>query len=58
MWIYTGGPGEFIPGVPARDLTDEEADVFKIDKNCAIYKKASRMPAQRRVGEGSSTNGN
>ena len=32
MWIYTGGAGgrAFFPGIPARDLTNEEAEKYKI----------------------------
>ncbi len=29
MWIWIGKDGEFIPGVPAGDLTDEEMDEFE-----------------------------
>lgn len=26
IWQWKGSPGEFIPGVPARDMTDDEVE--------------------------------
>ena len=37
MWKYTGA-GRFIPGVPARDLTNDEAEEFDVE-NSDIYEK-------------------
>ena len=34
MWIYTPTKaGRFIPGVPARDLTDAEMKVYRVQKS-------------------------
>lgn len=36
MWKYLG-KGEFLPGVPARDLTDEEAKEHPEVKDSPLY---------------------
>jgi len=40
MWTYTAKDGEYIPGVPARDLTDAEAKQYGVEDS-PIYEKAS-----------------
>jgi hypothetical protein len=54
MWIFNEAVGRIVPGVPARDLTDEEydeykklgrlpvADVLVDDKTVPLYKKQTR----------------
>ena len=37
MWEYKGD-GEFIPGVPARDMTDKEMDQHPEAKKSDLYK--------------------
>lgn len=42
-WIYVGD-GEFIPGVPARDLTDKEVKEMDVEAQVdasELYKKES-----------------
>ena len=53
MWIFNEAAGRIVPGVPARDLTDEEyaaakalgrlpCDVQVGGKSVPLYKKATR----------------
>ncbi len=42
MWKYTGGVGgrDFFPGIPARDLTNEEGKQYKVkDLQGGVYVK-------------------
>lgn len=32
MWKWNGRPGDYIPGIPARDIPDGEAKELNIDK--------------------------
>ena len=47
MWKYVG-PG-WLPGIPARDLTDDEAKLHKVEES-ALYEKI-KPPADAK-GEG------
>lgn len=38
-WRFKGQPGEFIPGVPARDLTDEEAEAHPEVRESPLYER-------------------
>lgn len=54
MWKYVGN-GEFIPGIPARDLTDEEAAAHMKDVVASrLYEKVApqkgRKVEPRRLG--------
>ena len=45
MWVYIGD-GAFIPGVPARDLTDEEMPGYGEDvERSGLYRKTRKKPA-------------
>ncbi len=53
MWKYIG-EGAWVPGVPARDLTDEEHEehvkALRLPKGspaAAIYKQEVKAPAQK-----------
>ena len=48
MWKFVGTPGQFLPGVPARDLTDEEAKAYPEVKESAIYERV--RPATTKAG--------
>ena len=37
MWKYVGKEGEFIPAVPARDLSDEEAKAYPVVRESTLY---------------------
>ena len=37
MWKYKG-KGQWLPGVPARDLTDDEAKLHQVEES-ALYEK-------------------
>ena len=52
MWKYTG-KGAFILGIPARDLTDEEAQKIGISrlKKSGLYKKIAEPKAAKRSKE-------
>lgn len=50
MYEYQGR-GEFIPGVPARNLTDAEAKEFGVTKN-PLYKKRADEPAENKRAKG------
>ena len=46
-WIYVGN-GEFIPGIPARDLSDKEVKELKVEADVEasdLYKKESAKKA-------------
>lgn len=44
MFKYMGA-GEFIPGVPARDLSDEEAEEYDVTDH-PLYKRQSKRVAE------------
>ena len=48
MWKYKG-KGEWLPGVPARDLTDDEAKLHKVEGS-ALYEKI-KTPAAAKTGD-------
>ena len=50
MYRFTGKDGEFIPGVPARDLTDKEAELHPEVKDSTAYK---HQPDKAKSKEGS-----
>ena len=52
MWRYIG-KGAFILGIPARDLTDEEAQQIGISRlrNSGLYKKIAEPKAAKRSKE-------
>lgn len=48
-WVFVGKPGQYIAGVPARDLTDAEADQFNV-KGSPLYEPVSNAtPASEPV---------
>ena len=50
MWKYVGKEGEFIPAVPARDLSDEEAKAYPEVGESTLYKYvANEAKAARKV---------
>jgi len=49
VWIYVGGPGQFIAGVPARDLTDAEAEEYGVTDS-PLYQPISEQAAPAAVG--------
>jgi len=49
MFKYVGD-GRFVPGVPARDLTNEEAEEFEVE-NSDIYEKVE-SPATKSASKG------
>ena len=46
MWKYTGKG--FVPGVPARDLTDEEMKTYRVEES-GLYE---RVPEPRKPARG------
>lgn len=40
MWAFVGQPGQFIAGVPARDLNDDEAEAYGV-KDSPLYQPVS-----------------
>ena len=44
MWDYVGGPGQFIAGVPARDLSDDEAEEHGV-KGSPLYQPVAEQAA-------------
>ena len=43
MWKFVGKEGEFMPGIPARDLTDEEAKEWPAEvEESPLYEKVTR----------------
>ena len=48
MYIYKGGPDVIgIPGVPARDLTDDEAEEYGVTKS-RLYEQETTKPVPAR----------
>jgi hypothetical protein len=41
MYKYIGKAGEFVPGVPQRDLTDQEAQEYGVADH-PLYKKMTK----------------
>lgn len=46
---WVGGAGQFIPGVPARDLTAEEAERFPRAAESPLYEAADAPKATRKT---------
>ena len=44
MWVYVGGPGQFIAGVPARDLSDDEAEEYGV-QDSPLYEPVTEQAA-------------
>ena len=51
MWKYKG-KGEWLPGVPARDLTDDEAKLHKVEvEGSALYEKIKQSADPKADGD-------
>jgi hypothetical protein len=52
MYIYKGGKDVIgIPGVPARDLTDDEAEEYGVTDH-ALYERVTPAAIKRRAASG------
>lgn len=45
MWAFVGKQGQFIAGVPARDLTDDEADEYGVTDSPLYQPISEASPA-------------
>ncbi len=58
MYEWKGGPDVIgIPGVPARDLTDKEAELHGVT-DCELYKKARLTAAEKATRDAGTREGN
>ena len=47
MYRYVGPEGEYLPGVPTRDLTDKEAKAYGVDDlDPPLYRKLTEPEAE------------
>ena len=51
MWKYVG-EGAYLPGIPARDITDEEAQQRGIEEMLKASNIYRRVPERREAREG------
>lgn len=50
---FIGGAGQFLPGVPARDLTAGEVERYPRASESALYEpRGARRPADEEVDDG------
>lgn len=45
-WKYLGKPGTGVPGVPGRDLTDEEAERYGVTEEWPTYEHVREQPSR------------